>query len=95
MNHRLISALGVGHPVLDHIRLITQRYGLVSKLTGAGGGGCVLTFIPTGKLLDSNAFIFADNPEPELSEAVSELSAAGFQCIQVELGVPGVCLDMK
>ena len=49
MNHYLLNALGVGHSSIDKIREITAKYSLHSKLTGAGGGGCVLTLLKDGK----------------------------------------------
>jgi mevalonate kinase len=39
----LLSALGVSHPVLDEMVSVCRRNGaLGAKLTGAGGGGCML-----------------------------------------------------
>ncbi|TPX57494.1 hypothetical protein SpCBS45565_g08196 [Spizellomyces sp. 'palustris'] len=39
MNHCILAACGVSHPSLERIRQLTAKYGLRSKLTGAGGGG--------------------------------------------------------
>jgi mevalonate kinase len=49
-NHTHLVTLGVSHPVLEQIKEITARpeYGLHTKLTGAGGGGCAVTLIPDG-----------------------------------------------
>ena len=49
-NHAHLVALGVSHPVLETIRAQTaaEPYGLTTKLTGAGGGGCSVTLIPDG-----------------------------------------------
>ncbi len=41
--------LGVTHPSLEEIRELTGDYGLATKLTGAGGGGCAVTLVPDGK----------------------------------------------
>ena len=49
LNHHLVNSLGVGHSTLDKVREITAQFGLHSKLTGAGGGGCALTFIRDGE----------------------------------------------
>lgn len=49
MNQHHLSVLGVSHSSLDTICRITSQYGLASKLTGAGGGGCAFTLIPPGK----------------------------------------------
>lgn len=41
-NNQLLAELNVSHKELDNIRNVCSRYGLSSKLTGAGGGGLVL-----------------------------------------------------
>lgn len=49
-NHRHLVSLGVSHPALEIIRSKTASpYGLSTKLTGAGGGGCAVTLVPDGK----------------------------------------------
>lgn len=48
LNHCLLEGLGVSHPSLEKVRLITAKFGLKTKLTGAGGGGCAVTFIRDG-----------------------------------------------
>ncbi len=48
-NHGYLVTLGVSHPSLEAIRKTTaDPYGLSTKLTGAGGGGCAVTLIPDG-----------------------------------------------
>lgn len=49
-NHEHLITLGVSHPVLEEIKSVTSKspYGLHTKLTGAGGGGCAVTLIPDG-----------------------------------------------
>ncbi|MEZ4454722.1 MAG: mevalonate kinase [Nannocystaceae bacterium] len=43
VSHELVSALGVGHPALDRLVARALEGGaLGAKLTGAGGGGCVV-----------------------------------------------------
>ena len=49
MNQALLVALDVGHIELQKICDVTSRYGLHSKLTGAGGGGCAFTLVPHGE----------------------------------------------
>lgn len=51
LNHCLLQGLGVSHPSLEKIRSITAESGLKTKLTGAGGGGCAVTFIRDGKVV--------------------------------------------
>ena len=48
VNHYLLCSLNVGHEKIEQIRQITKKYGLHTKITGAGGGGCMLTFVPNG-----------------------------------------------
>ncbi|CAN0482452.1 unnamed protein product, partial [Hapterophycus canaliculatus] len=36
MNHRLLCALGVGHPALERVCEVARSHGCSSKLTGAG-----------------------------------------------------------
>lgn len=45
-NQLLLQALGVSHSAIENICAFTQQYGIASKLTGAGGGGCVVSFLP-------------------------------------------------
>lgn len=47
INHSLLESLGVGHPALTRLVLasrITGAYG--AKITGAGGGGCMVALAP-------------------------------------------------
>jgi mevalonate kinase len=42
-NHDLLRKIGVSHPKLDHLVEVARRSGgLGAKLTGAGGGGCMM-----------------------------------------------------
>jgi mevalonate kinase len=72
----LSQQLGVGHPAIDKVVQVASKYGLSSKLTGAGGGGCVITYIAA-----------ADFDSKELQ---AELSALGYDCYDVEVGGPGL-----
>lgn len=48
-NHELLRALGVSTPGLDRARGVALEAGaLGSKLTGAGGGGCVIALVEDG-----------------------------------------------
>jgi mevalonate kinase len=49
-NHAHLVTLGVSHPSLEEIREVTSSFGLSTKLTGAGGGGCAVTLVPDGVL---------------------------------------------
>lgn len=46
INQGLLQGIGVSHLSIESICHITAAYRLQSKLTGAGGGGCVLTLLP-------------------------------------------------
>jgi len=47
MNHALLDALGVGHPALSRLVLAARAAGAFgAKLTGAGGGGCMVALCP-------------------------------------------------
>jgi mevalonate kinase len=47
MNHALLEALGVGHPQLSRIVLASRAAGAFgAKITGAGGGGCMVALCP-------------------------------------------------
>ncbi|CEO99243.1 Mevalonate kinase [Plasmodiophora brassicae] len=54
-NHHLLCALGVGHSAIDQVVQIGARLGVPCKLTGAGGGGCVIAVLPDDD--DGSAFI--------------------------------------
>lgn len=47
-NQHLLNALGVGHPTIDRVCQLAASLGLHSKLTGGGGGGCVIALLPSG-----------------------------------------------
>jgi mevalonate kinase len=48
VNHALLEALGVGHPVLSKLVLSARAAGAFgAKLTGAGGGGCMVALCPS------------------------------------------------
>lgn len=49
LNHELLQKIGVSHPKLDHLVAVAKREGaLGAKLTGAGGGGCIVAICPSG-----------------------------------------------
>jgi len=80
INHNILNALGVGHPVIDNIVNLTAKYHLYTKITGAGGGGCVYTLVKS----NLNKSI--------INEVLEELNKCGYENITVDLGVEGVKL---
>ncbi|KAL4379758.1 hypothetical protein GQ457_02G039090 [Hibiscus cannabinus] len=77
MNQGLLFSIGVSHASIETILQTTMKYKLASKLTGAGGGGCVLTLLPThvsGAVID---------------KLVEELESFGFQCFTAGIGGKG------
>jgi hypothetical protein len=51
MSQGFLQCLGVSHVSIAVVCQITAAFKLQSKLTGAGGGGCVLTLLPKCILL--------------------------------------------
>ena len=47
-NQHLLEALGVSHASIEEVCVLAKSAGLSAKLTGGGGGGCVLALIPPG-----------------------------------------------
>ncbi|KAK9137220.1 hypothetical protein Sjap_007814 [Stephania japonica] len=78
MNQGLLQSMGVSHTTIETVLRTTLKYKLASKLTGAGGGGCVLTLLPAllaGTIVD---------------KVITELESCGFQCLIAEIGGKGV-----
>ncbi|XP_042054089.1 mevalonate kinase-like isoform X3 [Salvia splendens] len=57
MNQGLLQCMGVSHSTIETVIKTTLKYKLATKLTGAGGGGCVLTLLPT-RILFACAILF-------------------------------------
>lgn len=83
MNQGLLQCMGVSHASIETVLRTTLKYKLTSKLTGAGGGGCVLTLLPA--LLSATV----------IDKVMEELEQCGFQCFIAEIGGNGVevCFD--
>lgn len=79
MNHGLLVSLGVSHPKLEQIRELVDEAGIGwTKLTGAGGGGCVITLLKPGTDAES------------LRDLERKLDAEGFERFETTLGGDGV-----
>ena len=81
-NQRLLDEVGVGHSKVTQVVAVSTRLGMPSKLTGAGGGGCVISLVPPGEA--------AGTGEKE-AELRRELSGLGFVCFKTtQIGQDGV-----
>nr|AJT35507.1 mevalonate kinase [Gentiana rigescens] len=78
MNQGLLQCMGVSHSSIETVLRTTLKYKLASKLTGAGGGGCVLTLLPT--LLSGTV----------VDKVIAELESCGFQCFIAGIGGRGM-----
>lgn len=83
LNQQLLVTLGVSHSSLDKLCHVTAKYGLHSKLTGAGGGGCAFTLVTP------------DSSETSVSGVIRELTNHGFEVWDTCLGDEGVTLKIS
>ncbi|KAG8965663.1 cystathionine beta-lyase [Tulasnella sp. 419] len=78
-NHAHLVSLGVSHPSLENIKKVTwEEFGLRTKLTGAGGGGCAVTLVP-----DS----FDDE---KVKQLVQRLEKEGYSAYLTSVGGSGL-----
>lgn len=78
-NHDHLVTLGVSHPALETIREKTKSpFGLSTKLTGAGGGGCAVTLIPD------------DFKDEDLQSLIDELIRQDYQPYLTSVGGSGL-----
>ncbi|KAJ7510400.1 cystathionine beta-lyase [Mycena galericulata] len=79
-NHQHLVTLGVSHPTLETIRATAAAppYGLSTKLTGAGGGGCAVTLVPD------------DFQSAALDDLMAQLTQEGFVPYFTSLGGSGL-----
>jgi len=80
MNHHLLCAIGVGHPACDTVCSLCAEAGVDAKITGAGGGGCMLA-------------VLRPEVKPAAIEGLSQaLRAEGCTVLQLAIGAVGVTL---
>ncbi|WWC85766.1 cystathionine beta-lyase [Kwoniella dendrophila CBS 6074] len=84
-NHSHLANLGVSHPSLEMVVAATaaEPFGLATKLTGAGGGGCAVTLIPD------------EFPQVSLDELINTLEKQGFQPHLTTVGGPGLGIHVS
>ena len=81
INHGLLVSLGVSHPGLERVKALGDELGIgETKITGAGGGGCMLTVIrDTGDGLENVAAF------------KRRLHALDYETYETVLGGSGCC----
>jgi mevalonate kinase len=82
VNQALLVALGVGHEAIDRIVSAGDTHNFASKLTGAGGGGCVVTFLPPATSVH----------DPSVKSFERTMKKSGFECLETTIGQDGVLL---
>lgn len=85
VNHGLLVALGVSHPGLELAKLESDSLGVGStKLTGAGGGGCLLTIL------------HRSTTHEQVQQFKTKLeSSYGYKTFQTDLGGIGCAIVPK
>ncbi|WFD25713.1 cysteine-S-conjugate beta-lyase [Malassezia nana] len=78
LNHLQLVQLRVGHPTLEKVRELCAPFGVATKLTGAGGGGCAISLLPD------------EFSEAQLRDMLDSLHAQGFATYDTDMGGPGV-----
>jgi mevalonate kinase len=78
MNQGLLYASGMSHSVIDAVVARSSQLGLQTKMTGAGGGGCLLTFLT--KEMDTQ----------RIQDFQKQLEQEGMVCFETKLGVRGI-----
>lgn len=79
VNNNLLRAIGVSHPSLEKVFQLADSGGFDAKLTGAGGGGCALVFLPK----DYESL-------KEFGVLTGSLTEAGFSWMATTIGGSGV-----
>lgn len=79
INHGLLVAIGVSEPSLEDIKIVGDTHNIgITKLTGAGGGGCAIT------LLNNNV------DESQIHKVIKIYDSKGYESYETLLGGKGV-----
>ena len=73
-NQSYLDEIGISNETLDEMISIADRYGYGSKITGAGGGGCIISAVPAERQND----------------AIKALNDAGYESYAVKIDYSGV-----
>jgi hypothetical protein len=79
INQALLQSVGVSHASLETVCALTKHLGASTKLTGAGGGGCCMTFLPDPSM------------GTEIRAAIESYQGEwNFSCLESSVGGSGV-----
>ena len=83
INHGLLVSLGVSHPGLEQVRIVSDELRIgETKLTGAGGGGCAMTILK--KDIDQDILkAFTDTIRDKLQYEIFQTNLGGRGCCYV------------
>lgn len=84
MNQGLLECIGVSHSSIRSVINCAAEFGFHTKLTGAGGGGCVFT------LLNDDT---SEETKAKISSTLEQ--QFGMRCFQVNVGGPGLLFEEK
>lgn len=75
-NQKLLEEIGVSHESIESVIGVLLDFGLAGKLTGAGGGGCVVSFLPSSF--------------NQMEDLKATLENKGFEVWMAPIGAEGV-----
>lgn len=80
LNQGILRTLGVSCAAIDEVVSVASQHQFAAKLTGGGGGGCVIAIPEDGVWCDADALI-------------EELTTRGYQAEVIALGGSGVIVE--
>jgi hypothetical protein len=86
INQGALDAMGVGHPHIHRVLRLAAAHGFdAGKLTGAGGGGCVIILQPSAAASASPIQASAAGSSASVSAASARAAARDVECFTSEL----------